>query len=397
MGNVRKLYLFSFFTMFLVTIPVIVPYWLSLGLDMRQVFQLQALFGLVVAVCEVPSGYACDLWGRKRTLVTGAFLTGCGFTVLLLARDFAGLAAFETITAVGMSLISGSDISLLYDSIKEQDADRGVATKAVANMSFAELVAESIASVLGGLLVLLSFRHVLWAQAVAAWVPFFVALSFREPKGLRMKGSDGHAANFRRLLTHLFRGDPLLRLIFVNLVVWGLSTFMAVWLLQKYWQEQGVPLAVFGITWAALNFSAGLVGKQVHRAEAKWGPIPLLFFLGLAPSVGYFGMAAGSGWLGVAFALFLYAARGVTQVLLRDALNWRLPSEFRATVNSLQSLCFRGGFAILGPILGFIVDRHGMRTAMWSTGSFFVVLFVVVLRPMIASVRRLAPAGIPEG
>jgi hypothetical protein len=52
--------------MFLVIIPVIVPYFLSLGLDMKQVFQLQAIFGLTVALLEVPSGYLCDLGAEKR-------------------------------------------------------------------------------------------------------------------------------------------------------------------------------------------------------------------------------------------------------------------------------------------------------------------------------------------
>jgi len=115
MSPVARVYTFGFFSMFMVLIPVIIPFFTSIGLSMTEIFSLQAIFGIVVATCEVPSGYICDLWGRKKTILVGSFLVGCGHTYLLWSDSFADLLVFEIFVAVGLSLISGADLSMMYD------------------------------------------------------------------------------------------------------------------------------------------------------------------------------------------------------------------------------------------------------------------------------------------
>ena len=62
--NVYRTLLVGFFQVFLVIIPVAVPFFGSYGLTMQDVFSLQALFGFVVLVTEVPSGYIADMLGQ---------------------------------------------------------------------------------------------------------------------------------------------------------------------------------------------------------------------------------------------------------------------------------------------------------------------------------------------
>lgn len=392
--NAKKIYLFSFFWMFLVAIPVIVPFFLSLGLSMRQVFQLQAVFGIGVVALEIPTGYLCDLWGRKKILLAGSLISGIGFTWLLFAHSFWELVCFELVLSVALSFVSGADVSLLYDSVDKSHRQHG--TKSLANMQMASVSGESVASVLGGLLVAWSFRHVLIANAIAAWIPFFVALTLSEPQYEKMDGKS-HWGNFKRVFRHIFFShDRVLVLTSVNLIVWGLSTFFAVWMFQKYWQESGVPLVYFGFIWAVYNISVGLVGKQVHGLEHRFGPLPLIAFLGLAPVAGYIGMGLAGGYWGVALGLLFYFSRGVTQVLLKDAMNWRTPSAFRATANSLQSFFFRLGFAVFGPGVGYMIDRFGMRPALLVLGSVFALLFFLTLVPLMKTIAKAAPIYIPE-
>jgi len=393
-NNIHKAYIFSFFWMFLVLIPVMVPFFLSQGLSMQQVFLLQSIFGLTIAVCELPTGYLCDHWGRKNTMLIGALLAALACTWLIFAHGFWELVIFEVLNAVGSALVSGADISFLYDSLENPREHRSRATHAIANMQLAHVSAESIASLLGGILVAYSFNAVVLAHALAAWIPFAVALSFTEPRYEKMKGKN-HRENFLRVLKHVLASDRLLTLIFINLVVWGLSSFIAVWIFQKYWQDRNVPLAWFGAIWAAYNITVGLVGKQVHSLENRFGPLPLLFFLALAPVTAYFVMASSAGWLGVLAGFLFYAGRGVTQVLLKDAFNWRLPSEFRATANSLQTFLFRGTFAILGPGIGYSIDHWGMTHTLTILGGAFAGLFFLLALPLIHAVRKAAPRHIP--
>ena len=205
-----------------------------------------------------------------------------------------------------------------------------------------------------------------------------------------------HFQNFKLILSHLFRRDKLLLLIFINLVVWGLSTFIALWIFQKYWQDNNIPLYSFGFLWAGYNFTVGLVGKQVHRLEMKWGPTSLLIALGLFPILGYLGLAHFSGWGGVLVGLCFQFGRGITQVILKDALNWRISSEFRATVNSLTSLFFRLGFCLVGPLVGYLIDTIGIPLTLQYIALAFMILFVILLLPLILEVRKLAIEVIPE-
>lgn len=47
---------------FLVLMPVIVVFFQSRGLSVQEIMMLQAIFSIVIVVCEVPSGYLSDVW-----------------------------------------------------------------------------------------------------------------------------------------------------------------------------------------------------------------------------------------------------------------------------------------------------------------------------------------------
>jgi MFS family permease len=394
-SNIKKLNVFNFFWMFLVVIPVIAPLFLNRGLNMEQFFKLQAIFGISVAILEVPTGYICDLWGRKQSILIGSFISGVAFTYLHFAETYSQLIIYEIVQAISLCFVSGADVALLYDSISS--SDRTSASKSLANQQFAALVGESVASILGGLLVVISFKFVTAANAITGWVPFLIALTLYEPK-TQKTGYRSHSENLTEVFRQIFlSNDPIVRWAFFNLTVWGLSSFIAVWIIQKYWADQGIGLAYFGGIWAALNLSAGLIGKQVHWLERRFGAVALMVVLCWAPICAYFGMSWLTGIAGVALGFLFYVGRGLSQVLLRETLNWRIPGKFRATVNSVQSLFFRLGFAIVGPAIGFSIDHLGMAPTLRILGGVFVLLFFFLAIPLIRVLRKMAITEVPFG
>jgi MFS family permease len=355
---------------------------------MEEVFQLQAIFGLTVAIFEVPSGYLCDLWGRKKTISIGTFFYGVGFSLLLWADSYWSLVFYEIVLGIALSLFSGADVSILYDLLKENEShDRETFTKAMADRQLAAVSGESIASILGGLAALVSWKLVIILQATFGWVPFLVSLTLREPKYQKMS-HESHWDNFREIVNHIFMSNRLLRLVFINLGVWGLATFIAVWMFQKHWQQSGIEIGYFGLIWAAYNLSVGVVGKFVPFLEQKIGALPLLIALGILPVLGYGGLALFSGWLGVLLGFLFQVSRGLTQIILKDALNWRVPSQFRATVNSLSSLFFRLGFALVGPVVGYLIDRIGLTMTSGYLSLVFFVIFLATIIPLLIEVKR---------
>ncbi len=391
----RTLWL-GFFQVFLVFMPIAVPYFQSKGLSMADVFTLQAFFGLVVLISEVPSGYIADIVGRKSTLVIGAAIAGVGHSLLLFADGFWGLVMFELALGIAHSLISGADIAILYDTELAMGRGEQAQRQIVGRLYSFRTVSESIAAFLCTLLLLHSMDLVIWVQAAAGWIPLALALLLVEPPGERLK-SDDHLGNMVEICQALLTRSRLLRLIVLALCIWSLTTFYAVWLLQKLWDLQGVPLAHFGYLWAVLCLVAAVSGRYADAVERRFGATPVLVFIGLAPAVGYLGLD-GLGVIGAYFAaLSFFIARGFGMVVLRNALNSRIPSEFRATANSLTSFGFRGVFVLTGPVVGYSFDLWGMGITLQALAIVTLVIFVALILPLIHAARNqpseVEPAG----
>jgi hypothetical protein len=187
-----------------------------------------------------------------------------------------------------------------------------------------------------------------------------------------------------------------LRLIVLALSIWSLTTFYAVWLLQKLWEQQGIDLAHFGWLWGGLTLLAALAGRYAYKFEAVAGPRTVLLFIGLAPALGYLGMEAWGVVGGLLASTTFFLARGFGLVVLGDALNKRVPSEFRATANSLASFGFRGAFVATGPFVGYVFDLWGMGVTLALLAVVTVVIFAGLILPLMAAVKALPPAGVVE-
>ncbi len=390
-NNTVRTLLLGFFESFLVIMPVAVPFFQSKGLSMQEVFALQALFGLVVMATEVPSGYVADLVGRKRTLVLGALFVGLGHSLLLNADGFWTLALFETALGIGHSLISGADIALLYDTEvaleRPVDERRQVVGKLHAWRSFSEAGAGAGCSIV---LLWWSMQELVILQVVAGWLPLLLALRLREPPVECLPVSAGHGSNVMRVLRHMLLSDAVLRLTFLAICIWGLTTFHAVWLIQKLWERDGLSLVHFGYLWSALTVVGALAGRWAHKVEDAVGAPALLLVVGTLPVLGYLGLDALGIVGGVLASALFFVARGLGLVTLTDALNARVPSQFRATANSLAGFGFRGAFVLTGPLVGFSHDLWGMGVTLLALAGASAVILACVILPLALATRGLA-------
>jgi MFS family permease len=333
-----------------------------------------------------------DLVGRKTTLVIGAAIAGVGHSLLLVADGFWGLVMFELALGIAHSLISGADIAILYDTELAMGRGEQAQRQIVGRLYSFRTVSESIAAFLCSLLLLHSIDLVIWVQAAAGWIPLALALLLVEPPGERLS-SDDHLGNMTEICRALLVRSRLLCLIVLALCVWSLTTFYAVWLLQKIWEAHGIDLVHFGYLWGGLTVIAALAGRYAHIAEDKLGTTGLLLFIGLSPALGYLGLEV-FGMVGgyIASATFMLS-RGFGLVVLREALNKRIPSEYRATANSLTSFGFRGAFMLTGPLVGYYLDLWGMTATLFLLAAATLAIFLTLVLPLLLAVRGLPTNG----
>ncbi len=394
-ANVPRIQALGFAWMFMVFMPVIVPYLSAHGLGMSGVLRLQAIFAIAVVILEVPSGYASDLLGRKGCLIVAGVMHGVAYVLLAQGRGFWDFAAFELLAAVAVSLYSGTDVALLYDSL-EALGEPVTQKRLLGRRLFWMQAGETVAALLGGALVLVSLRQVALVNAVVGWVPLLIILGLHEPPRARFDAST-HLENLRTIVRELVTESPLLRLILFDLVAYGLATLIAVWAFQGIWKETGVPLGLFGVLWAAYNLVVALVGGSAHRIEQRLGAQATLRLIGWLPVLGYLGMGLCTLrpgiWTALGAVLFGFCfqvGRGLTQVVIKDGLNSRVRTEFRATANSIASLGVRLLFVVLGPTLGWLIDLYGYSKALCGFAGLFLVVHLVLNRSL---QRQLGPVS----
>jgi predicted MFS family arabinose efflux permease len=392
--NLKLLYGFSFFDPFMIIIPLWVPYLATQGISMRQFMELQSVFAIVILCGEVPTGLLSDLWGRKKTLLLGSTLKAVSFSLLPFWSSYEGFLFYHLTMGIALSLISGGDVALLYDSHLAAGGERSRGAAVLGNAKLAEQTGTAVSALLGGAIVILGYRQLLWANAILSWIPMLIVLGVTEPSVAVEKGKK-RSGGLKEVLSSILVRDAVTRLVLLNVMVSGTAGLVMVWTNQKYWQVSGVPLAWFGALYASYTLVAGFAGKSVAPASARYGRRPLLAAAGILPVIGYFGMASFLGWGGVLIGLVLQVGRGMGSVLFLHALNERISSAFRATVISMAQLGTRASFALLGPLVGYGIDAWGLPSVLSALGILFSITFVFLILPLVLRKTALTPADGP--
>ena len=368
----------------MIVIALWVPYLATQGIGMRQFMELQAVFALVILCGEMPSGLLSDLWGRKKTLLLGSTLKAVSFSLLPLWSTYEGFLVYHLTMGIALSMISGGDVALLYDSYLAAGGEKSSGTAVLGNAKLAAQTGTTVSALVGGAVVTLSYGHLLWANAILSWIPVLLVLRLTEPPAALDRGKK-RADQLKEMLSTTLVRDTATRLVFLNKVAWGTGGLVMFWVNQKYWQESGVPLASFGVLLAGYGLIAGLAGRAAPHGRTRYGRRPLLAAVGVLPIIAYFGMASFLGWGGILLGILAPVGRGLGEVLFLEALNERISSAFRATVISMANLGIRASFCLLGPLVGYGIDGCGLPSVLSALGILFSIAFVVLLLPLVLS------------
>jgi MFS family permease len=387
--NINLIYGLAFFHSFMVIVPVIVPFFISKGLSLADIFYLQAVFATAIVVFEAPSGYFADAFGRKTALLIGGIIHGIGYFILNFANDLTSLIIFEITVGIAASLLSGADLALLYDTQEALEDNKEIEhSQVIAHLGFFKSSAEGLGALLGGALVLWSFDAVVIVQSAAAWMCLVLAFLVIEPP-YKKRETETNRIKILEILRYLFTSDPVLRNVVIAIPLYSLATLHVVWLMQPYWEAQGIPLTMFGLLWFSQSLVVAAAAKFGFEIERRYGAVLSLACMGVLPIIGYFGMAWAQGWLGIVIGLLLFACRGMNQVILVNAMNRRIPSEFRATANSFTSFLFRLAFITTGPLVGYLAEAKGLESTLNMLGLSSILLFALVMVPLIQSVKAI--------
>lgn len=333
------------------------------GLSLFQIGLMETIFHVTSFLMEVPTGAIADLYGRKTSRILGRVADVISTALILLSRDFTGIAIGFVFSALSYNLESGAGDALVFDSMKQLgEEDRYVAVRSKSEMVWQAVSVLSL--LIGGYVATLSFDRVYQISLVIGVLALGSALRFTEPT----IGKPDRRGNVFKLmwkqvtdsLSVIRRDRRVVGLIVLSELV-GVFCTTIFFYIQNYYKSQGLNEFQIGVILAVGGLLAAISVSQTERIKRLGRLRALLTVISLAMVLCLWSIL--SARLGVVFFALLGALYSILWVLTGDAIHQLIPSEQRATIISLQSMLFSLGMIVLFPIVGKVGDLYGLRTA----------------------------------
>ena len=414
--NIPLYYLFQFVRGFHFWLPIWFLFLQSQhGLSYVQIGLMEVLFGIATILAEVPTGAIADRFGRRVALGLGA-LGFAGATVLFALLNFPALIVGHLFMSITRTLMSGSDDALLFDSLRQlrkTDEYERHAGRASA-VATASLLAATILA--GPLVSVLDFRAVIIISAFGMGLAGLIALALREPPRREAdfddNGEQAPAAHSGTAVLNEIRvglrialrtPQVLWAILFggVLLATLDLPEFFIQPFVRSHGVDPSLDLAQ-GLTYSSLmlpsfvGLMAGaiLAAPLAARLGERWS-LPVVFIAGL---LAFIPLLLVDHLALVASLALLATATAAVHPLAGGYINRRIPSDQRATVLSIFSLCTAVMITIVIGSASALVDAFDFRAgfalafALLAIGG--LILHTTWRRAHLASPLR---SPLPEG
>ena len=369
-ANVRRFYLYKFFSEFQLWFSIWVVYLLEKrGLSLTQVTAADIAPLLVIVFAEMPTGAVADRWGRKVSLLLGALGSAAAIFLFGLAPSFWWVLGTWVIWGVAVTLGSGADAAFLYDSLAALGREREF-TRAMGRARACGVVAGLLGGLIGAPLAAATDLSVpILVSAGLTLIAAAIVLTFHEPA---RRGEDAphlpYLQVMRAAMRHTLRHPALRSMMALNAVLMsaGMTGFI---FFQPFLVEAGVPIGNFGLLDVPVRLASVAGSLVAYRLARRLGERNLMLALTAGFSGALLALAAVPAVAGVGMFALLNLQLSTIGPVTAEYVNRHAPQHLRATVASVSNMAVSVVFAVVEPGLGFIADDAGLRTSFLVGGA----------------------------
>lgn len=359
-------------------LPVLVPLYQDRGLGFREFMIGEALFSAVVILTEVPSGWLSDVWNRCRTMAAAATAHIIGWGMLWQADSFAMTITAQAMLGVGVSLFSGTNSALLYDSLEELGRAGEFRHREGKRHAFT-LYAVALSSLLGGFLYHLHPDLPILMTMAGCAGALGVALLLVEPGRHKEAAHPNPFVDMAVAVRYAVRGHPDVAGVVLLAAVLFAGTKMLMWAQQPYYIMLAMPAAWFGICAAAGFLLGGLGGHFGHLIDGRFRNVPVLLAFMLLVVGACLLAAFLPGYHAVPLLLAGSMIYGFGWPRVQAAINSRVNGSRRATILSAASLMVHLLAIPLFIVMGGIDEAGGITLALATLAGIMAVGMVLGL------------------
>lgn len=314
---------------------VVQLFYLSRGLDLGQVVYLSLVWTITSFLCDVPSSFLADKFGRKKLIIFGILLTAISTGMLFSASSFLAFTFSYIVGAAGYSFFMGADHAILYDSLKEigeePNANR-VAGKYFSSASLPKIFMPLLGAFIAKGLLPSQFLILIAIDFVGTVLSMVMAGFLTEPK---LKQETTKKLGLIQEGFKLIKSDNILLKFALNKIIVFQASFVYWRVYQVLLKDAGLPIIYLGAIYTIFQGIAFLMFWNTEKVQNKVGKVNFMFY---PPFIGFAAIIVS---LLTSNLIILFSACVLLLIVgtIRDPLfmaqvQARIPSFNRATATS---------------------------------------------------------------
>ena len=391
--NLKKqlacIYTSDFFSGLRITDAVWVALLAARGFSLWEIGLAESVYHIVSLFCEVPSGMAADLLGRRKTLLSGGVLTVTCNLLMAFAPNLFTICLAMGLNALAMTMFSGTFTALVYDSLKTEGREDEY-IQVSANSSQISMLANAVGSMASLLKRFLGFAGFYLLSAAFEGVSTAALALMEEPIVTKAQASRGKQTlralpgQFTKLARNslsILRTTPLAAKLIVSSAVVSVPSYLTKMFLQQRLIELGWPTELLFLP-LLLGGLACVAGTEIGRRVRCRSMRRLYTACALLCGVGTLLVGTAPAWGGI---LGMMLVQGVLEVYLlheSQKLNDAIPSDQRATLISVDSMAYSLLMIPASPLVGLVGDLTG------QAGAGLCVLCALVVVSALAAAHK---------
>lgn len=356
------------------------------GFSLWEIGLAESVYHIVSLFCEVPSGMAADLLGRRKTLLSGGVLTVTCNLLMAFAPNLFTICLAMGLNALAMTMFSGTFTALVYDSLKTEGREDEY-IQVSANSSQISMLANAIGSLASLLKRFLGFAGFYLLSAAFEGVSTAALALMEEPIVTKAQASRGKQTlralpeQFRQLVRdslHVLHTCPMAGKLIASSALISVPSYLTKMFLQQRLVELGWPTELLFLP-LLLGGLACVAGTEIGRRVRCRSMRRLYTACALLCGVGTLLVGAAPAWGGI---LGMMLVQGVLEVYLlheSQKLNDAIPSDQRATLISVDGMAYSLLMIPASPLVGAVGDAFGQAGAGLALLGGVIVLSGVAL------------------
>ncbi|MEK7648524.1 MAG: MFS transporter [Patescibacteria group bacterium] len=350
----------------------------SYGLDRLAMNIVNVFFMITLFMGELPTGAIADVFGRKTACVLAFSIRATGMVIYGFSHSFWAFVLAEVIAGIGLTFENGALQAWAVDRLKHSGGHDAIDViyqrKAQMKLlgAMAGGICGSLVSMHGLSLPWFWGAGILYCTSILVFV--VMKEEYFEPK--KYSWTDGFKA-FRNTIVeglHFGLKSPVIQFLFIANAVFLFATQAP----NMFWQLYFKPAIHAQYQYGFIHFTAlaaMFAGSTYAFRIAKWigceqrAILVSFVFTGI-----WLGLAGLIPLIGISLPAFILheLGRGLFDPIKDKYLNANIPSEKRATLDSLQSTTRH-----IGSITGLLVS--GIIATTMSDGASWMISGIVLI------------------